>query len=496
MRIVIYHGRKAPAPEGPYPYVLLYQDNWNDFGFRSRFYAELRLSADRVVELGGLRIADGIEGFRVETPARLAALPSTAASMGESIAYYRLLNEEVPAKVRTRYLRLMRDLVAKPDRRDRVFGTPLWEKSFMREPASRHALKRAGFHIGAPTEDVEPPQFRFSTRLRGATEPHEFVVDFTARRDIPHRTMLLVGRNGTGKTQCLSAMIGALVPAAALIPSTRTKEAVLTPAPEISRIIAVSYNAFDEFPIPAIPAQAPAQFGAAKRSRHSYKYCGLRDAEGDVHITAVGEMLDDALGPVAESEREGVLTRVLSKLLGPVLSGALTDDEKRSDALASLSAGQRLVAAIFTNIVGFVEEGSLILIDEPETHLHPGLLSSVVDALNGVLEEFDSYAIVATHSPFLLQQVPSQFVRVFRRIDDVPEISTLGIESFGEDLGELTRLVLGLADPEKDFTSVLETLHARHGSAAAVERLFEHPLGLPARALLYALDDDAEAELD
>lgn len=494
MRIVVYGTKRPPKTDGPFPYVLLYQDPWNDFGIRSRFVAELRLADDRSLELGGVRIAVGTRGYRAEElPTTLTALPKGAVSMGESVAYYRLLGEEVPTRERNRYLRLMGDIVKRPGLREGLAGTDIWEKSFMREAASRHALARGGHHVQSEAELIPPPVFDFHMQMASAVEPHEFRVDFSAQAGIPHRTMLLVGPNGTGKTRCLAGLVSALIPGQALVPDTALPGATLSPNPEISRLITVSYNAFDEFPLPRIPARAPVPTGVARRSRHNYKYCGLRNADGEIRVAEVGKMLDDALGPVSASERDDVLRRVLSGLLGPRLAEAITDPDLRAEALKSLSAGQRLVAAIFTNIIGYVEEGSLILIDEPETHLHPGLLSNVVSALERILEDFDSYAIIATHSPFLLQQVPSQFVRVFRRLDDSPEIGTLQLESFGEDLGELNRLVLGLADPVDDFTTTLGSLHAREGSAEAVERLFAHPLGLPAKAHLYALDDDADA---
>ncbi len=361
----------------------------------------------------------------------------------------------------------------------------------MREAASRHALKRGGYYIGAPTEDVDPPRFAFRMEMPGAASPHEFEVNFDEYPALPHRTMLLVGRNGTGKTKCLAGLVSAITPPRALVPNTRVEGATLDPEPEISRLIAISYNAFDEFPLPQRQTGVRTE-GVSRKSRHSYKYCGLRNQRNEITIAEVGTMLDEALEPVAESDRVSVLRRVLTRLLGPDLATNLTEDETRAEALKSLSAGQRLVAAIFTNIIGFVEEGSLLLIDEPETHLHPGLLSSVAAALEDVLGEYDSYAIIATHSPFLLQQVPSPFVRVFRRIDDVPTICPLDIESFGEDLGELDRRVLGLADPERDFTAVLDRLHGDYGSAHAVQELFPHPLGIPARVHLYALDEDAD----
>ena len=364
----------------------------------------------------------------------------------------------------------------------------------MREAASRHALKRGGYYVDAPTENVEPPQFTFTMRMAGAAARHRLNIDFRAFAGLPNRIMLLIGPNGTGKTRCLAGLVSALVPPDTLIDSTRIKRVEIDEPQEISRIIAVSYNAFDEFPLPRTPAGRPRGVGIERRSRHSYKYCGLRTERGEIHIAEIRAMLSETLEPVAGSERADVLRVVLARLIGSDLATALMDDELRSDALSNLSAGQRLVIAIFTNVVGFVEEGSLILIDEPETHLHPGLLSSVVAALNDVLAEFDSYAIVASHSPFLLQQVPSSFVRVFRRIDDVPEIAPLQLESFGEDLGELTRSVLGLADPERDFTHVLDALHHRFGNASAVIGLFPRSLGALARAHLYALDNEAAEE--
>lgn len=91
------------------------------------------------------------------------------------------------------------------------------------------------------------------------------------------------------------------------------------------------------------------------------------------------------------------------------------------------------------------------------------------------------------------QQIPSRYVRVFTRDNtDHPKIKTPDFESFGEDLGELTRRVLGLADPETDFTHVLDTLFDQHRSAEAVAALFPHPLGLPAQMHLYGLEERQE----
>ena len=498
MQFLVYKTRSVPALKGlTYPYVSLYQDAWDDFGWKCRFIATLHRSKDENIDLGAVRIAVRDRGFRGDDlPEILEKLPPNAASLGESIAYYRRVGE-LPDRLRRKYLSALRDIVAKPARRERITAKKLWEDSFMREASSRHALKRGGIYVGGPHEEIEPPVFRFEMRLKDAAGPHVIDFDFSAHKGLPNRTILLIGRNGTGKTRALSSLAGTVMPPQVFTEETRKgmPKAEIEPPPDLSRVITISYNAFDEFPLPSEPARAPRLSGISYRSRASYKYCGLRTPDGTINADEIGHMLGEALQPVVESEREDVLQRVLSTLLGPARAKALSssDDEVRDEAVRALSAGQRLVAAIFSNIIGFIEEGSLLLIDEPETNLHPGLLTTVIAALNQTLLEFDSYAVVATHSSILLQQIPSRYVRVFTRDNtDRPKIKTPDFESFGEDLGELTRRVLGLADPETDFTHVLDELFGQHGSAEAVQALFPYPLGVPAQMHLFGLEEKPE----
>jgi predicted ATPase len=500
MQILVYHKRRTvPQLENiEYPFISLYQDAWDDFGWKARFLATLHLDEEEEIDLGAVRVASRETAFRVkDMPAVLEKLPKGSASLGESIAYYRRIGA-MPAAMRRRYLQSMQDIVAKPERRRRIGEGNLWEKSFMREASSRHALKRGGYYIKTGYERVAPPSFDFSMKVKGAPSAHEVDVDYSAHNGLPNRTIAWVGRNGTGKTTALAALAAGLMP-----PQVFSKESVsdlprasVESDVEISRLITISYNVFDEFPLPRPPGEkAPRVDGIAYKSRASYKYCGLRNAKGVVNTDEVKAMLDEALEPVVQGDRMDILRKTIETLLGPAIANDLTseNDDDRSLAIRSLSAGQRLVAAIFSNIIGFIEEGSLLLIDEPETNLHPGLLSTFMAALNETLEEFDSYAIVATHSPIVLQQVPNRYVRQFIRTNtNRPRVRELNFECFGEDLGEITRNVLGLADPERDFTHVLERLFEKHGSAEGVAGLFEGTLGVPAMAYLYALEDDAE----
>ncbi len=69
-----------------------------------------------------------------------------------------------------------------------------------------------------------------------------------------------------------------------------------------------------------------------------------------------------------------------------------------------------------TRVVETLEERSLVLLDEPEAHLHPPLLSAFIRSLSDLLVNRNGVAIVATHSPVILQEVPKSCAWRIRRI--------------------------------------------------------------------------------
>ena len=87
---------------------------------------------------------------------------------------------------------------------------------------------------------------------------------------------------------------------------------------------------------------------------------------------------------------------------------------------------------------------TLVLLDEPETHLHPPLLSAFLKSVRLCLERFDGYAVVATHSPVVLQENPSRYVTILRRTANHSKITRPSIETFGESVGVITQDVFNL----------------------------------------------------
>jgi len=490
----VYRAPKRPKPtKVKYPAVFLLDDNWDDYGYKTLFRVSIVLEQGvKEIELGETKILEIADNERILIPRiddTFTSLGTNFCSLGQSVRYYRHLRDDLPTKVLREYLKSLRDIVSRPKQRARFEKAPGFDISLLRNGSARDALRRGGFYIGYPTDEAPPPKFTFTMTLPDAVAPHELEVDFRPYGALPHRMNLLIGRNGTGKTQLLAHLAQTLYGPGEIedkdAPQLGGTSEVIGDQPDFSKVIAISYSAFDQFPIPKKLARQ------TRKSLFDYKYCGLRNATGAIDVNELKTMLDNAMEAVGREDRTDILRKLVIRLLGEDTAGDfVTHANYRAELFQRLSAGQRFIVAVTADVVGFIEERSIILFDEPETHLHPGLLSTLIAILHEILQEFQSFAIVATHSPILLQQVPRRFVRLLRRRGAKTTIRLPPLETFGEDLGELTRRVLDLAEPEIDFHALIERLVQEGKTASEIREMFERGLPLPVEIYLDSLTSE------
>src|SRR5690606_21020384 len=133
-------------------------------------------------------------------------------------------------------------------------------------------------------------------------------------------------------------------------------------------------------------------------------------------------------------------------------------EDEALEFLKSMSSGHSVVFMTITRLVEKVDERSLVLLDEPESHLHPPLLSAFIRALSDLLVSRNAIAIIATHSPVVLQEIPRKCVwKLFRHGKNV-EIDRPKIETFGESVSDLTTEVFGLEVSNSGFHGLLKEL--------------------------------------
>jgi predicted ATP-dependent endonuclease of OLD family len=210
----------------------------------------------------------------------------------------------------------------------------------------------------------------------------------------------------------------------------------------------------------------------------SLKVCFSLTAKRDRWVNAVRKLESDF--NFAEMD----LCRLIN-----IYTNDLSNNEKQFSRTAKalferMSSGHAIVLLTVTKLVETVEEKTLVLLDEPESHLHPPLLSAFTRALSDLLVNRNGVAIIATHSRVVLQEVPKSCVSILRRTRLIGNVDRPEQETFGENVGVLTREVFGLEVSSSGFHSLIaESVHSEESYDEIVAE-YSNQLGSEATSLL------------
>ncbi|RRJ86684.1 hypothetical protein EG240_15940 [Paenimyroides tangerinum] len=158
-----------------------------------------------------------------------------------------------------------------------------------------------------------------------------------------------------------------------------------------------------------------------------------------------------------------------------------------------LSSGQSILLYIITEIVANIRFDSLIIYDEPETHLHPNAISQLINTIYQLTQEFQSYCIIATHSPIIIRELLSRNVYIVERESNVISVRKPLIETFGENLTMITEEIFGNRDVPNQFEKILSRLASEGKSYEEILSIVETeniPLSLNARIYLKSAIDE------
>jgi predicted ATP-binding protein involved in virulence len=138
--------------------------------------------------------------------------------------------------------------------------------------------------------------------------------------------------------------------------------------------------------------------------------------------------------------------------------------------------------------------------DEPEAHLHPPLLAAFIRAVSDLLTNRNAVAIVATHSPVVLQEVPRSCAWKLHRHGGGSNIERPLIETFAENVGHLTHETFGLEVTQTGFHKMIGEMVEEADTFQDILEKFNGRLGLEGRALASSLIaqriDPTDEELD
>lgn len=115
----------------------------------------------------------------------------------------------------------------------------------------------------------------------------------------------------------------------------------------------------------------------------------------------------------------------------------------------------------FTQMLNAIDTNSLLLFDEPENHLHPNGQNTLFKCLDFILNKFDSFSVISTHSPIFIQNIPGANVYKIQMADNLRSVAHLSIESFGQHFTKLTEEIFGFSENNLFYVEKLEELTAQ-----------------------------------
>lgn len=496
MNIIIVP-REKRIPSSGVSTAYLHVDHWNDFSFVTMFYLSLFDENGELHEIGNIKI-----GFKGQTTEKstyrtlqspFKMLPDGYFSVGQDVEYYKKL-AALSYSLRKSLLESIKDMAYQPDLINLAEDEEVFRTSLLRE-VSLSVIKGQFANVLAGRNPLTNFKFKFVRPSQEKMSGIElgFNVDIEAKPST--NIHAIIGRNGVGKTTLLNGMIEAVTSKGESfakfydIAGWQPRE---IDSNYFSSLVSVSFSAFDPFEPPneqPDPSKGTCYFyiGLQKKDKllkepedihddfvQSIKTCFVNPAKRERWTKAINTLESD------ENFLEMDLKN-LTQYSGDVL---ISKAKKR---IKKMSSGHAIVLLTITRLVATVEEKTLVLIDEPESHLHPPLLSAFIRALSDLLLDRNGVSIIATHSPVVLQEVPKCCVWKINRSRLETEPKRPAIETFGENVGTLTREVFGLEVVKSGFHDLLSKSVESGSTFQEIVEDYNDQLGIEARALLKAM---------
>ena len=497
---------------------FLERDSWNDYGFYTSYYLHLggKHNDDSKTSLIGnvkiLKKGQKTNEFDLIPQGVIGSLTPEFCSLGQSLDYYQRIGE-LDFDLKIKILECLKDIIY----------SPAIKSDFKTEDGFTTSLLRfsdedSDIFTLAPTiltgdfeslADTQNLTFDFKTSgmekfAKFDFSSNEVEVGHFKTLNLPNRIIVIIGKNGTGKTTFISKLSRTVFSSTIDREKLKKVASIKPKGLGFPKIITISYSAFDTFKVPGVKmAELQQIIKEVENGEGRYVYCGIRN------ITKELTMYLETL----KSEKEGYLTEkdllnnkydinilktvdeineefrlsfnliqanaVRRKLLDEVLNILNEESSFREvfnldlfdfnssnlyEIFNDLSTGHKFILHTIVGIIRNIEKNSLVLFDEPEIHLHPPLLSVLMKSLRFILNDRNSYMVVSTHSPVVVQETLSRHVFIIKRIGETVELSSPAIQTFGENIGLLSSHIFGL---NSDITHY-------HGNLDEIANAYKH----------------------
>lgn len=499
--------------------VYLRVDNWNDYSFVTMFDLYYRDKDGELHDFGKVKI-----GFKGQTESVLthrmihASFPSLDEqffSLGQEVDFYKKMFN-LPSDTGMMILHGLRDVVADQDIISAVANESVFGTSLLRY-VSLSAIRGQFARVLIGRAEWTNFKFQFVRPSKDGFDEMKMTFAVEAMSTPSTNIHAVIGRNGVGKTKVLNGIVDWIVrknDKCKIIDLSDWSGGVIGPD-YFSRLVSVSFSAFDPFVPPA--EQSDATKGTC------YSYVGLKDLDDPNHPKSFTKLRSECVSALEECfstrAKSSIWLKAIERLSSDEIFASMQLGDLHSsyqDAsqfspgvdplprnfsetalpfLERMSSGHAIVLLTISRLIATVEEKTLVIIDEPESHLHPPLLAAFLRALSELLHDRNGVAVIATHSPVVLQEIPRSCVWKIYRIGHSISISRPEIETFAENVGILTSEVFGLEVFLSGFHYLLTESVAKGMTYDEILGEYGDQIGGEGRAILAVLVVDRDRKL-
>jgi predicted ATPase len=256
-------------------------------------------------------------------------------------------------------------------------------------------------------------------------------VSYSKESIFENRIKVLIGENGTGKTQILQQIYNHF-----------SKK--LT---DFNRVIYVDYDLFKLHKNKNIEDKNPNVFCV-----NSFNH---KDIEFEIYTQ---------LKQIIELGRFTDWKEIFNEFFKDIDTGEFynhitnKNDSLFIQLLSKLSSGQKMIFLTLVYIILLIRDKTLIILDEPETHLHPSAIFRLTNTIQELLETYNSFSLIATHSPVILQSIKSNSVINVTKFNNSTLLQKINFECFGASYDEINNLIFGVEDQNLIYKRILSEM--------------------------------------
>lgn len=484
--------------------VYLINDKWDDwFTYETQYRMNYVDASGNSNWIGYVKIGKaGQTERRAILPEFFVELDDSLFSLGASEDYYLNLQKYLGESMEE-VLIALHDVAYNLDLYEQFKFESVMQNSLMRD-ITKSTLVGQFYRMAHGGSRLTNYSFVYTTSTKFSRESTDLEFDVIADSKPPTNIHALIGKNGVGKTTLLRDMLR----------SVESKEysdqwGGFDVKMRFSNVIFISYSAFD---MPIMEDELNYERSIP------YSYVGLIGKKDDgqkyiKNIDALASDFSESLYVVAKGRKKKLWNKVISILDSGKAFANNAIEEWADNALKlakdsgknrgkkeeypvfhddiaikfnKLSSGHKVILLTLIKLVELVEEKTLVIMDEPEEHLHPPLVSAFIRALSYLLIYRNGVGIIATHSPVIVQEIPRKCVWKVRRVNEVLVSERPKVETFGENLGDITSEIFGYEVLESGFHKMLKDEAKKTHIYERALSNFGEELGNEARSILKA----------